>query len=554
MTRMLTAIAVLVFTAVTAHAEPTTYLPVNHPVYDFLERLEQRFPDNSLHLGTKPLTRVRVAEYLYDAEEHREEMTPVERDELDVFLDEFAPDIFPGRGWSWETEGPYTRLPGFITGHWYRNERNLFAVRGHSYSLYFDPVFVRNYTYGKNPEDGNQDNVHTESNGFTLYGTVGEHLGYHIDVRDSREWGSRNYPLATATTLPGIGYASFKDDHAEYDETRAHILYTAGAFAFMLGRDTNVWGNGERSLMFSGYGAPYDMFRIDTSFWRLRFMYFAAEIEQYPSIAKYYYPAAAGGQADSVTVKKYLSGHRLEINITDRFTLGLHEAVVYGGRLEAAYLNPVIFIKGAEHANGDHDNALMGMDMKLIMSNSVSLYSELLIDDITTTKLGTDWYGNKLACQAGAYVVNPLRLQDTDFRIEYTRLNPWVYSHRFPIDSFTNYGDVLGHPAGPNSDEVLVALRKRFTRRLHTGITFTRYRHGNNTATRNVGGDPLDGFSPGDSKEAHFLAGDRITMTAVSATVSYEILWRLFLGAGITQLYRDGNSEPRYSLTMSFND
>ena len=537
-----------------ASAMPTTYLPADHPVYDFLERLEQRFPESSIYLGTRPMTRLQAAQYLFGAVIHREDMTPVERDEFDVYLDEFAPDMSPGRSWYWGSEGPYKRLPGVLNDYFYGNGRNFFSASGYGYSLYFDPVIVRDYSFVDSPVTGSEDNVHIASNGFTLYGGIGNHLGYHIDVRDSREWGSREYPASTATTLPGIGFASFKDDHAEYDETRAHLLFSGGPFGIMLGRDTNIWGRGDRSLMFSGYGAPYDMLRIDTSFWRIRFVSFAAEIEQYPAIADFYYPAPAGVSPDSVAVKKYLSGHRIEINITDRFSLGLHEAVVYGGRWDVAYLNPVMFYKGAEHANGDHDNSLMGMDMNLIMGRGMSIYGELLIDDITTTKLGTDWYGNKLAFQAGMYTVDPPLLDDGDIRIEYTRLNPWVYTHRYPIDSFTHYGDVLGHPAGPNSDVFLIALRKRFTRRLNAGVMVTHYRHGENTETRNVGGDPLDGFSPGDSKSASFLAGDLATATALTASVSYEILWRLFLKASVTQLNQDGETVHRFGFSMSFNE
>ena len=64
-----------------------------------------------------------------------------------------------------------------------------------------------------------KDNVFLSANGFITRGTIGNHIGFHIDVRDSKEWGSRSYPEKFVTTMPGRGFAVFKGDHAEFDES-----------------------------------------------------------------------------------------------------------------------------------------------------------------------------------------------------------------------------------------------------------------------------------------------------------------------------------------------
>ena len=540
----------------TASAGATTYLPLGHRAYDFLEIMEHRCPTLKAHLGTKPATRDAIARLLSNLRGEQIDMTSAERGELDCLLAEFAPDLGEGKGLFFNDDGPIERLPRFLKECLYRNRRNLYSARGDDYSLYIDPVIVRKAKLGKVPGASKNDNVYTAGNGFILRGTVGDHVGFHVDVRDSKEWGSRDYPENTSTTMPGRGYAAFKGDRAEFDETYAHVAYSNGPFVVSYGRDRNVWGRGQRgTLLMSDYGAPYDMLRVETSFRNIRFMFFAAEIEQYPPISKFYYNTfSAGTPADSVTVKKRIVGHRIELQLGDRLNVGLHETVVYGGRWDWAYLNPVMFLKGAEHANGDHDNAAMGLDFRLFLTRALSMYGEFLIDDITTTKLGTDWYGNKLAYQLGAFFVRPFNIVDTDVRLEYTRLSPWVYTHRYPIDSYTHYGDVLGHPLGPNSDEIFAEIRKRFSRRLHTGVSFAARRHGANPVGENVGGDPLVGYSKGDSKEAKFLSGDLEKFTAVGFYMSFEPAWQLFVKIGYSYERYDGEGGDVIRMSVGLNE
>jgi len=506
-------------------------------------------------LGTKPVTRIEIARLLCRLSEDIGAMSPAERDEFRRLADEFSTDCRELKSLGTGNSGTFPKAPGFLGDFLYTNRRNLFSSVGGGYSLFLDPVLVRKAKIGKSPVSSGDDDVYTSGNGFILRGTLGNRIGYRIDVRDSKEWGSRDYPEDTSTTMPGRGYASFKGDHAEFDETYAQITYSDGPVVVSLERGRNVWGRGKRgTLLMSDYGAPYDMMKVEAGFWKLRFVFFAAELKQYPPVARFYYDTP-GVPSDSVEVKKYLSGHRIEIDIGDRLNIGLQESVVYGGRWESSYLNPLVFLKGAEHYNGDHDNAALGMDFRLFLRKNQSIYGELLIDDITTTRLGTDWYGNKLAYQLGTFVVRPFGLRDVDFRIEYTRIDPWVYTHRYPINSYTHYGDVLGHRLGPNADEMFVEVRKRFTRRFHAGVSCVSMRHGANPEDRNVGGDPLAGYRPGDSKKAVFLDGDRETYSALNIDVSYEILRELFLRAGWSYERHDGKSVGvvRFSLGLNEN-
>lgn len=547
-------ILILLIISSSSHALPTVYLSPGHRVYDFLETMEQKKLVTGMHLSTSPITRSEAAKHLYGILQNNAELTSIEREEHLCLLKEFSQDYAPAQDIQWNDFDPLPHLPAFLADTFYRNRRNLFSVSDSTFSLFIDPVIVRKARIGTVPGSSADDNIYLASNGFIMRGTVGSQLGFYIDVRDSKEWGSRDYPEDTSTTLPGRGYASFKGDSAEFDETLAHLTYNQGPFALTFGRDRSVWGRGKTgSLLLSDYGAPYDLLRIETDFWRIKYSFFTGELKQTPALARFYYPATAGSPADSVEVQKYISGHRLDFNISEALNIGLHETVVFAGRWNMSYMNPVMFLKGAEHANGDHDNAAMGLDFRFLPRPRLSFYGEFLIDDITTTKLGTDWYGNKLAWQLGGLMTEPLSLADSDLRLEYTRLNPWVYTHRYAINSYTHYGDVLGHRLGPNADIVSFTARKAFSRRLRFSLAYSKSRRGRNT-DRNVGGDPLDGFSPGDSKAAKFLSGDLEKIERFSLDCSYELAWQCFFTAGYSREIVEGEGGNVFTMSLGLNE
>jgi hypothetical protein len=537
-----------IFSASNCWAAPTMYLPASHRVYPFLERMELQGLISGAHLGARPLTRARVAELLLTVKKSDATLSPADREEFRCLLDEFRPDMPGSDGALAEDKGPVDHIPGFLSDFLYHNRRNLWSARGENYSLYLDPVIVRSAKIESLKTSAKDDRTYISGNGFTTRGTVGEHLGFFIDVRDSKEWGSRYYTPDTSTTMPGRGFVSFKGDRAEFDETNASLTYTSGPFVIQYGRGKNIWGHGERgTLGLSGFAAPYDQFKFETEFWRLRYTFIAAELAQYPPIAQFYYNTFP---SDSVTVQKRYSAHRLDIDLTRRVNVGLYEAVVYGGRWDLDYLNPVMFLRSAEHSNDDHDNAIMGLDFRILAHRSVSVYGELLIDDITTGKLGTDWYGNKLGYQLGTLLTEPFRLRDMDARIEYTRVKPWVYTHTFPINTYSQYGSTLGYPTGPNSDELSLEIRKRFSRRLHASLLWLRYRHGSNPPGVNLGGDIFHGHYQGDTITSTFLNGIRERRNSIGMDISYEPLWQTVIRAGYT--YEDRDGKANHSIRFSF--
>ena len=123
--------------------QPTTYLPVNHRAYDFLERMEHQFMVSGSKLATKPMTRSYVARLLIDVTNNESLLTEVDREELHCFLDEFKNDFPENKELELGDNGPVERMPRLLKNYVYKNFRNFCSARGENYSLYFDPVILR---------------------------------------------------------------------------------------------------------------------------------------------------------------------------------------------------------------------------------------------------------------------------------------------------------------------------------------------------------------------------------------------------------------------------
>jgi hypothetical protein len=170
---------------------------------------------------------------------------------------------------------------------------------------------------------------------------------------------------------------------------------------------------------------------------------------------------------------KYLHAHRLGFNISDNFSFGLTETIVYGGRpsglygdgekeerrsTEIIYILPFVPYLFAQSYGGDRENTGMSADFSWKLFKMLELYGELFIDDLKTVTSFFDdsWWGNKWATSLGVAIDSArIGIFNWDYNLEYTRIEPWVYTHhKGPGHSYSHFGNSLGSDLGPNSREI----------------------------------------------------------------------------------------------------
>jgi hypothetical protein len=244
---------------------------------------------------------------------------------------------------------------------------------------------------------------------------------------------------------------------------------------------------------------------------------------------------------------KYVAMHRVEADIAAAVRLGVYEAVVYSQReVDPAYLNPINFYKSAEHAGGDRDNPMLGFDAATLFIPGSQLYGSWLIDDVDFVRWGDGWWGNKFIWQGG--LLNSSLLPNTDLTLEYTRIEPYVYSHRLPGNQYTHNGDALGLELPPNSDEWFLGVRHWISADLWLQCEVHRRRHGRNEVdengevTVNHGGDIYESLLYlRDSDIAPFLDGPLDRSTILTFGLRYQPTRNVVLNG--TFRYRQIDSE-----------
>lgn len=524
----------------------SVYVPLNHWAYDYVERMEAKGLITGALNGTKPYSREEMAGYLLQVEEKVNNgwsLSGTEMKQLAFLHFEFSEEFerlsghngraYPTRLQAIKEHSFFGKLfPNFV----YQNNRNLLQFGNDDLQIYIDPILSQRWQYGNPDSISGTDRVLERTHGLSLWGRLGDHIGFYLDARDTKEWGSRPYPNRFDITREGLGFVNGYGSHIWHDETIAYLMFKLPYLQVMVGRQNNYWGPGFRgALSLSDHATYYDQIKLQSRIWRLKFTWLWGSLQTFPKLF----------DVDGGRTPKNIVAHRLEVDVATWLDLSIYETVIFGNRrFELAYFNPINFYRSAEHALGDNDNVAMGMDAELLLIPNVKLYGELFVDDLFTSRIGTGWFGNKVAYLAGGFWVDAFTVPNLDARLEYARIRPYVYTHEREINTYSHFSTGLGHPIGPNADDLFVRLQYRFSRNLLVAANYETFRHGANEPDRNVGGDITRPWQPGDEDEIATLAGLRERRHQFGVELRYELLRNLFFGLGVTTSDASGFELP----------
>lgn len=517
-------------------------VPLEHPVYQFLARLEARGFLSEPLSASLPYSRRSVAHYLVEIQSQDARLNTVEGRQLAYFRFQFDDnhrshserDYLP----AWENLPEQFPLKPFAL---YHNRRDLLEAQGNRWAFWMNPVFDIHRKFIK-PENDSNGEVRVWASGVEFRGFTGN-LGFFVRATDAHIRGDTQF--ADSNRYPYR--AGSGNDGFDFDETDAFVTYQAPHVELLFGKTRNRWGNAQSSVLgLSNLPTSYTQFRTRFRFGPAELTALQAKLYQNPPVVSET-DTTADGIARRQYADKYLAAHRLQFNLCSRLQIGFYESIVYGERgFDVDYLNPLMFLRSAEHYNGDRDNALMGGDFKWRAFYNTFIYGELLIDDIRTTKLGTGWYGNKLAYLGGLRLYDPVGLPNVCTTVEYCRIEPYVYSHKYPINSYQHHGTLLGHSSGPNSDAFFASLRWTVSRGFEMEWWSRHRRHGANPLSgRNVGGDFRRPARPDDSDHVSFLDGDLEKDQTWAIRFELELMYDLHLMGEIEYSSRSTKDEIR---------
>jgi Capsule assembly protein Wzi len=494
------------------------YVDISNPVYDYLERMETLQIISNYNSFEIPKTRNEIASYLKQVIKNENKLDKIDREILSDLKNEFEFEIF----------GTLNNSESLIAGKGY----DLFSQDRKYIYYYTDPgnanIFINLIGQGQGLF---LNDIQIKSNesaaigliGGELRGTFLNRLGVFIHGTNGDVFGNRK----AAVIRNDLKY-NFKFNEADtsrfFDETFGYLDADFNLVKFKIGRDRMNIGYGPVKALLGSNAPMFDYLGFSIKYKFFNFSYFHGKLL---GPTHDVFDPISGNQ--HVVEEKYIGYHRIGFDLPDCFKVGIGEFIIYGDRpIDLSYLNPFNFYKSAEHANQDRDNSMLFMDLKSNTIEGLSLYSTLLIDDITFSKLGTGWYGNQTLLNLGLSSDNFYRYLPLNFQFEYIKIDPYVFTHRFIRNNYTNFGYKLGSFLDPNSELFQTNFNYRINYRLSLSAVFSYTIHGANpknpdgTVKQNVGGDISLGHRISDSDKVNFLDGDHEYLRKYSFKVSYE--------------------------------
>lgn len=440
----------------------SVYLPATHNIYEYLNKMEAKMVITGVRDAMRPLSRETVAKYLIAIDSSKVSLTDVEHDEQMFFKEEFFQEL------------QHQGYGGIDEERWH-------AYKYLSDSVLLNIDLIGGFTY-QHRADGKY--VRVSSNGLAVYGYLSRNSGVYFNFRDNRESGSYLNYQRPLSPIPGEMPAKSSLNSFEFDPIDVQLNYDIGFGTISIEKMHNAWGEANRGTIILSNKAP--------SFPQLKYRAHLGRRADFVYIHGWLYSGlidsnrsfSVAGISDILGLRpinrqKYIAAHMLEFTPWNGVDIAIGESEIYGSRNpELLYLIPFMFFKAGEHWMNDTDNSQMFANFDINLIEKFSFYSSLFVDEFSVADFTrTDRQRNQIAFTFGSRMYD-IVVHDTKIVLEYTRLNPWVYSHKYTDATYQSHSLDLGHWVGQNGDIFFSQIMYQPIRNLLCGIQFESVRKG----------------------------------------------------------------------------
>lgn len=247
----------------------------------------------------------------------------------------------------------------------------------------------------------------------------------------------------------------------------------------------------------------------------------------------------------------YVTGQRLEFNFS-QLNIGFHEILTLSGRdFEPSYLPPFAPFFIMEHFTGDLDNNALGFDVSYTFPQNFRLYFDLFLDDLVSpTSLFKNFWGNKYSLNLG--VEGTSKLWPLEYRAEYSRVEPWLFTHHMPLhypnSQLQHLGSLLGSNLPANSHRFKTQFFWNQFKNWKPGMMYTFSQR----QYFDPGSHVLDNHQATDKKTKNFLGENPETRHSLEGSIHawiYKIV-QLEINTGIDLAKRSPNLGDTKELEM----
>lgn len=386
--------------------------------------------DSSVHSGIKPYIHFFSDKYAHVADSHRVFKYITE----DAFLDKVFFD-------------------------------DLIHVKSKEKKFYVTANPILNFELGRNTEDTLFRKLFSNTRGFIVAGRIGKDVYFETMLSENQSF-FPNYVEARNNltgVVPGQGrWKVYNTRGFDYAFSSGFVSYQPfKCLNIQVGHGKHKIGNGYRSLLLSDNAFNYPYIRITQNYFKGRL--------QYTNI----YAALMNLESASTTIpanteplfqKKAASFQHLSVNVVKWLNFGFFQGLIWQvadkknvQHFEWQYFNPVIYSNLGFYGLNDKNNILIGADLNLKITNKISLYGQLMADDLSNNNsIGNGW-----GYQAGIKYFDVLKVKNLFLQAEYNHVSEGSYLSPITTgvnnQSYSHYNQNIAYTPGYGQEFIAIA-------------------------------------------------------------------------------------------------
>ncbi|MEO8209848.1 MAG: capsule assembly Wzi family protein [bacterium] len=520
---------------------------VTNPVYNFLKRMQLMKIIPEYNSSSLPISRGEVGKYLIKIIESSDKITSTDKKLLLDYEIEFEYDMF-GKTKKQSSVFGKNGLKNILN---YNVQKHLYFQTDSNNAFFSDFSGLLSQRGSDGDSIGNNSILLGEL-GIKVRGTFHNTIAYSLFLFTGQfaNAGDSDFVFAANTDPKLKGNNNFLKKK-NFNSFEGYLRYQTKTnwLALTFGRTQLNSGFGYIDKLFlSNNTVPFDFGNLVINYKAVNYSFTYGSL-QGDSIG--IYPAFSNRELSS----KNIATHNLNINFSDEFKFGLWESVIISQQpFSFTYLNPISFLTSADLSIGaeqtEENNSLLGIEMEIVPVKNFSFQTSFLVDDLTFGTLGKEdsLNENKFGWQLGALWSNAANI---NLALEFTHLDPFVYSHRSNKSTYTSWLMPLGHALPPNSDEIAAKISYDVSYLLNINLLYQHQRSGegivldsSGNILANYGGNINFGLGDAYLRTNGFLDGIRINRDIFTA----EILWQ-----PVRQFYFEGKFQYRVINNLTDN-